>query len=310
MSENNLPNEGMENEELVNNEENVMPEEEQTAAAEFEDNAEAEAEADEQENADEAVDEEAVEEAPEEQSYLLKSKLEKALKTANNFKTSAIVAWILVAVFACVDGYYFMTNIYNKYNHMGYYDVDGYTIGDVVASMGSMDFEEFKDMYGLPADMRKDTNLNAAQSLIKLSKMAELNGVDFAKLKEHYKFGDEITEDSTFGEGIDSLTIKDYLEMTGSEGNFEEFKTTYGISDKITEDSKWGEVRKIYEKQKLNERLAKENEKKNDNKTDDSTTGDSSNSADGTTSGDSSTGDSAGNTDTSGSTDAQTEKTE
>lgn len=286
MSENNLPNEGMENENTVDTEQETV----ETAEI-YEESAEP-AEEPTEEPAEEVV-EEPTEEAVEDihSSELLKIKLAKAQKAVKNLKTSATVAWILAAVLVCVDAYYFMTNIYNKYNHMGYYDIDGYTVGDVVSSMG-MDFDQFKEMYGLPADMRKDTYLNAAQSLIKISKMAELNRMEFETLKENYKFGDEITEESTFGEGMDSMTIKDYLEMSGVQESFDEFKTKYNIPDSITEDMQWGKVRKTYEKQLVADREAKEKEAKSQK--DDSKVTDSSDVADDS------------NTDTSADTSADT----
>ena len=238
MSENNLPNEGMNNEieneetmenfgETVENEETIadMP-----TTADAPEDAEAPAEA-------ESV---AVigTEAP---------------KSGSKYKTSAIIAWILVVLLAAVDIGYYMTNIYNKYNHMGYLDVNGYTIGEVVAGMG-MEFDEFKDMYGLPKDMRKDTYMNAAQSLIPVSKMAELNGKDLDSLREMYNFSEEITENSTWGEAIDSMSLKDYV----GEDQFEEFKSKYELGDDITLDTKWGDIRKDIEKKQVAEREAAE----------------------------------------------------
>ncbi len=271
MSENNLPNDGMENEEITETQE-VIDTNEEPAEETAEETVE-ETVFEDEEPTDEPTEEPIPEEEPIDVDAL-KAKLGAAETSAKKFKTSAVAAWIIAAVLVCTDAYYFMTNIYNKYNHMGYYDVDGYTVGDVVSSMG-MDFETFKEMYGLPGDMRKDTNLNAAQSLIKLSKMAELNGIDFASLKERYKFGDGITEESTFGEGIDSMTIKDYLEMSGGD-DFETFKTTYKLPDSTTEDAAWGTVRKTYEKQKVAERVAKEKEAKQKNDAADNNSSDNS----------------------------------
>ena len=138
---------------------------------------------------------------------------------------------------------------------MGYLDVNGYTIGEVVAGMG-MEFDEFKEMYGLPADMRKDTYMNAAQSLIPVSKMAEMNGMDIDALRERYNFGEEITENSTWGEAIDSMMLKDYV----GEEQFSEFKTQYSLGEEITLETKWGDIRKDVEKKQVAERLAAENE--------------------------------------------------
>ena len=238
MSENNLPNEGMNNEieneetmenfgETVENEETIadMP-----TTADAPEDAEAPAEA--------------------KSSAVIGTE---APKSGSKYKISAIIAWILVVLLAAVDIGYYMTNIYNKYNHMGYLDVNGYTIGEVVAGMG-MEFDEFKDMYGLPKDMRKDTYMNAAQSLIPVSKMAELNGKDLDSLREVYNFGEEITENSTWGEAIDSMSLKDYV----GEDQFEEFKTKYELGDDITLDTKWGDIRKDIEKKQVAEREAAE----------------------------------------------------
>lgn len=234
MSENNLPNEGMENE-IENEEVNTSSEEIQA------------------ENEEIAAEETPVFDASEVEAA--EEVTQNIAKSASKFKTSAIIAWILVVILAAVDVYYYMTNIYNKYNHMGYLNVNGYTIGDAVAGMG-MDFDEFKEMYGLPKDMKKDTYMNAAQGLIPVAKMAELNGVDFATLKERYNIGDEITEESTWGEAIDSMLLKDYV----GEDQFDEFKTTYELGDEITLETKWGDIRKEVEKKQVAERLAAEAE--------------------------------------------------
>ena len=241
MSENNLPNEGMnneiENEETTENVEETFENEETIAdmptTADAPEDAEAPAEA--------------------KSSAVIGAIEAEAPKAASNYKVSAIVAWILVVLLAAVDIGYYMTNIYNKYNHMGYLDVNGYTIGEVVAGMG-MEFDEFKDMYGLPKDMRKDTYMNAAQSLIPVSKMAELNGKDLDSLREMYNFSEEITENSTWGEAIDSMSLKDYV----GEDQFEEFKTKYELGDDITLDTKCGDIRKDIEKKQVAEREAAE----------------------------------------------------
>lgn len=142
---------------------------------------------------------------------------------------------------------------YNKYNNMGYLDTTGGTIADVVAASG-MSLSEFLKMYGLPADMGEDTYLNAAQSLIPIKSMAELNNMDIEELKEMYKFGDEVTGDSTWGEAIESMTLRDYV----GEANFETFKTEYELGDEITLDTKWGEIRKQIEEKQVAERLEQE----------------------------------------------------
>lgn len=237
MSENNLPNEGMENE-IENEETTSFDEAENIESAE---------------NEKITADEDLPVSEIENNEVITDNSQLSALKAASKFKTSAIIAWILVVILAAVDIYYYMTNIYNKYNHIGYLNVNGYTIGEVVAGMG-MEFDEFKEMYGLPQDMKKDTYMNAAQAMIPVSKMAELNGVDFDTLKERYNIGDDITEESTWGEAIDSMLLKDYV----GEDQFDEFKTTYSLGDEVTLETKWGDIRKDVEKKQVAERLAAE----------------------------------------------------
>jgi len=236
MSENNLPNEEFENENTENTFETEEVVEEGVEAVE-EETEEVVEEASEEFDEELEIDEEAVAAA------YIGEQIQKAEKAAKTFKTSAIIAWILVIILAAVDVWYYMTNIYNKYNHIGYLNVSGYTVGEVVSGMG-MEFDEFKEMYGLPADMDKDTYMEAAQALIPIKKMAELNGMDFASLKDMYKFGDEVTEESTWGEAIDTLPMSEYV----GEEKFEEFKTQYELGEEVTLDTKWGDVRKEVEK--------------------------------------------------------------
>lgn len=243
MSEHYLPNEGMDNE--IENEETTVSDN----AAETSENEET------VDDMPTAADVPEDDEAPTEavSSAVIGAIGAEAPKSGSNYKTSAIIAWILVVLLAAVDIGYYMTNIYNKYNHMGYLDVNGYTIGEVVAGMG-MEFDEFKDMYGLPKDMRKDTYMNAAQSLIPVSKMAELNGQTLDSLREMYNFSEDITEDSTWGEAIESMSLKDYV----GEDQFEEFKSKYELGDDVTLDTKWGDIRKDIEKKQVAEREAAE----------------------------------------------------
>ena len=146
-----------------------------------------------------------------------------------------------------------MVKGYNKYNNMGYLDTTGGTIADVVAATGGT-LSKFLEEYGLPADMPGDTYINAAQSLIPLKKMAEMSGMTFEDVKTRYNFGDEITEDTTWGVAVDSLTLRDYV----GEANFEMFKTEYELGDEITLDTKWGEIRKQLEEKQVAERVAQE----------------------------------------------------
>ena len=260
MSDNNLPNDDMENEnEELTNENNNATADTSDATDTYDESSNETIDETNSVPADEANDE--ANDVSDENQPIFEGDAP-AEETASNavnppaknrFKTSAIVAWILVAALLVVDIAYYMTNIYNKYNHIGYLNVSGYTIGEVVAGMG-MTFEDFKEMYGLPADMRKDTYMESAQSIIPVSTMAEMNGMDIETLKESYGFGDEINENSTWGEAIDSMTLRDYV----GENQFEDFKTQYNLGDDVTLDTLWGDIRKDVEKLQLAERLAEE----------------------------------------------------
>ena len=269
MSDNNLPNEGMENEneELENSMENNADTADTADETGTYENSNNDISDDATDVNDNAANGDTVDEYDENQpvfgdeavsvaqfgSEAVENDNNQAAAPRNKFKASAIVAWILVVVLLAVDVVYYMTNIFNKYNHIGYLNVSGYTIGEVVAGMG-MSFDDFKEMYGLPSDMRKDTYMESAQSIIPLSTMAEMNGMDIEALKEAYGFGDEINENSTWGEAIDSMTLRDYV----GETQFEEFKTRYNLGDEITLDTLWGDIRQEVEKMQLAERLAEE----------------------------------------------------
>ena len=223
-------------------EENNLPEEEVTENAETVEDTFTETEP------TEFPEEEDVSFAEPEEAVL--SETEVKLKKA---KTSALIAWILVVLFAVGDFGYYWTQIYNKYNHLGYLDTNGMTIGDAAAGM-NMSFEEFKEQYGLPKDMKKSTYFNAAQNLIPVSKMLELYGTDLDSMKEQYHFGDEITEDSTWGQALESMTLADYV----GEDYFDEFKDEYALGDDVTLETKWGDVRKTVEQKQYDDRIAKE----------------------------------------------------
>lgn len=138
-------------------------------------------------------------------------------------------------------------NIYNE----GEYDVYGQTVGEVAAGMGGT-FIAFKEMYGLPEDMRKDTYINVAERYIKVSSMLSLNQISIEEFREVYGVGEEITEESLMGDATDSMTLEKYI---GAE-SLEAFKAEYGLGDEVTLQTKWGDIRKTVEKQDYEKRIA------------------------------------------------------
>lgn len=161
----------------------------------------------------------------------------------SKIKTICAVAGAVVVVAAIVlVGVFKGPEWFNKYNRMGYVDTSGRTIGEVADAAG-MDLKDFLAEYQLPEDMPANTTESAAFYTIPVSVMAQMYGWDFDEMKTAYQWGDEVTEDMTWGEaeGLTKLGV-----MVGEE-NLESFKQEYGLGDDITADTLWKEVRTIYD---------------------------------------------------------------
>ena len=163
----------------------------------------------------------------------------------------AIVAAVVVIAAAIVT----QTIETNKYNKLGYVDISGRTVQDIVDAQG-MELADFLKEYGLPEDMPGDTTEAAAYYSMPVSKIAEMYGMDFAQLKEVLKFPDEITENSTWGEAEGSVKLSDYL---GTE-DISSFKTQYGLGDEVTADTQWKDVRNTVDEKQKENRIAAEKE--------------------------------------------------
>lgn len=213
-------------------------------------------------------------------------------------KTGLIVGIVLVVVVLCLGAYLVWSALggSNKYNHMGYADISGATLGEMCEQMG-MTVEEFKEQYQLPEDMPEDTYFNAAYNMMPAKIIASMNMTDFATLKEQFQIPDmttpsepkgiigkiksvfskeepvEITEDTPWGIVQDEIT----LEVAVGEENMDEFRKAYGFGDEITGETKWKEVRPAIEKLAIEERKKAEkeeaNQQKDDQNADDSSDG-------------------------------------
>ena len=176
----------------------------------------------------------------------------------------AIVAAVVVIAAAIVT----QTIETNKYNKLGYVDISGRTVQDIVDAQG-MKLEDFLKEYGLPEDMPGDTIEAAAYYCMPVSKIAEMYGMDFAQLKEVLKFPDEITENSTWGEAEGSVKLSDYL---GTE-DISQFKSQYGLGDEVTAETQWKDVRNVVDEKQRESRIAAEKQQeeasKNADKADD-----------------------------------------
>lgn len=169
---------------------------------------------------------------------------EAAPKKKGKGKIVAITSVIVVLV-AAVAVYFIV--FFNPYNHLGYTNVTGRTIGEIAEESG-MTLEEFLAQYELPANMKANTTEAAAFYSIPTKIMAQMYGMDFETLKSSLQLGDEITEDTPWGEAEGSIKLSVYV---GGEEELNEFKQEYGLGDDITGDTQWKDVRKVVEKKSL-----------------------------------------------------------
>ena len=184
-------------------------------------------------------------------------------------KIGIIIAVIAAVVVIAVAAMTSMMET-NKYNKMGYVDISGKTVQDLIDQQG-ITLEEFLETYGLPSDMPADTIEAAAYYTIPVKNIAQMYGMDFESLKEKLQFPDTITEDSTWGEAEGEVTLANYI----GEDNLEEFKSQYGLGDNVTGETKWKEIRNtVDEKQKAQreeqEKAQAEAEKSKESETADS----------------------------------------
>ena len=195
--------------------------------------------------------EEAIEEVTEDATQETEEVIEE--NVSKKGKAGVIVA-IVVAFLIVVAAAVTSTMEFNKYNRL-YIDTTGQTLEDVVA-MSGMTLEEFLQQFDLPEDMPASTSVTAAEYFIPTGKIAELQGADFEMMKAMFGFGDDVTEETPWGEAEGKIRVGIYV----GEENLESFKAEYGLGDDVTADTLWGEIRNDVAK-KLNEkRLEQEKE--------------------------------------------------
>lgn len=167
--------------------------------------------------------------------------IEAAIEPESIKKGSKVGTIIAVVVAVVVVAAAVLTSVIetNKYNKMGYVDISGLTVQDLLDQQG-MSLEDFLAMYDLPADMPADTTEAAAFYNIPMAKMAEMNGTDFATIKEALKFPETVTEETPWGVAEGELKLKDYIG-----DNLDRFKEQYGLGDEVTGETQWKEVRTV-----------------------------------------------------------------
>ena len=255
MNENNLPN--------IEGEENIAPAEETTEEI-VEEIVEAEETADEDvadevlEGAEEVL-EDTFEEVFEDEDVIVDA--EQVVDFAEEVKAKGgagkVVAIVLVIVAILAAAGFGVVKYLNRnpYNAMGYVNVSGRTIEEVATSAG-VSLDQFLADYGLPADMPADTEEAAAFYNIPVSKIAEMYGMDMATLKEMLGLGDDVTDNTPWGEAEGKSPLSKYI----GEDNLESFKAEYGFGEEITGETLWGEVRNIVDQKTLEKQQEAEKE--------------------------------------------------
>lgn len=147
-----------------------------------------------------------------------------------------------------------------------YIDTAGEMIGEIADKAGYT-CDEYKELFGLPKDMPASTNSNAAQSYIPVRILIKQYGMTIEEFRKEYGLGDNITEDSTFGDATDEMTLENMFglsTLTDEEKSEQltKIKETYGLSDDVTIQTKYKDVRKTIDEYIKSQREQSEEAKK------------------------------------------------
>ena len=147
-----------------------------------------------------------------------------------------------------------------------YIDTTGEMIGEIADKAGYT-CDEYKEMFGLPKDMPASTNSNAAQSYIPVRILIKQYGMTIEEFRKEYGLGDNITEDSTFGDATDEMTLENMFglsTLTDEEKSEQltKIKETYGLGDDVTIQTKYKDVRKTIDEYIKSQREQSEEAKK------------------------------------------------
>lgn len=154
---------------------------------------------------------------------------------------------ILAVIFAVVYNFF----IINRYNRLGYINTSGKTIGQIAEENG-ITLEELLSEYGLPENMRADTEEAAAYYTISVEKIASMSGKTFEELKELYHWDDNITPETSWGVAQGEILLK---YMYSSEKALNSFKEEYNLGDDVTGETKYKAVRDAVAMSSPNEKL-------------------------------------------------------
>ncbi len=126
---------------------------------------------------------------------------------------------------------------------------------EVRQTVQDVNFRDFLDEYGLPADMPADTNETSAYNAIPISKVLEMSNYEnmatVDEAKSYLGLPDWVDENTPWGDAIGEAPLKNFV----GEENLDSFLERYGLTDAADGDTLYKEVR-----QTVNEADKKERE--------------------------------------------------
>lgn len=223
--------------------------------------------------------EEVVEEAPVETEDAAEEVLEATEEEVPEIEapkgnTGLIVSILVVVISVVIVALSLISSMnVNKYNNMGYIDINGQTAQDMADAEG-VSLEEFLAIYQLPADMPADTNSNAVENMIPTGVIADQmtkymdsvksfvgineNVSNFELFKVISGMPAEVKESTPIGEAKGMVKLKYII---SNEEELAEFKEMYGFDESVTLETEYKDIQNVvdnYKKQKFEEQKAME----------------------------------------------------
>ena len=168
-------------------------------------------------------------------------------------KTVTIAVCAAIAVAIIVLAIIFLPKLFGRNPYNKYIDTTGRTIGEI-AELSGLEYEEFLEVYSLPADMPKDTNESSAFNTIPISKVLEMYQYENMKTvdeaKEVLGLPDWINDNTPWGEAVGEAPLIKYV----GEENLDSFLERYGLTGTANGDTLYKEVRQTVDEADKKER--------------------------------------------------------
>lgn len=154
----------------------------------------------------------------------------------------------------------------------GLYYVDlyeGATVAEYVESIG-VSPEEFSQLTGLNYGEIKDDLYIKADNAVSFGKWLEYSGLSYEEGKELLGLGDNVDENTPWGEALGEISLKTYIEIFAGVGAYgyaaedilDSFREYYGLGEEYTVDTKFKFVRVIIDQCTLDNQIAQAEEEK------------------------------------------------